>query len=60
MAETRLCPVCKEIMKPCGYSVEKKNGTRGLANEIFTYDGVGIIGKLVVCNKCGCLAVVAK
>ena len=45
MAKTRLCPVCKEIMKPCSYVVEKKDGTRGFTNEILTYDGVGIIGK---------------
>ena len=29
-----------------------------LENNIFTPDGVGIIGKLLVCPKCGNLAVV--
>lgn len=43
MAKTRLCPVCKEIMKPCSYAVEKKDGTRGFANEILTYDGVRML-----------------
>ena len=55
--KTRLCPVCREIMKPCSYVVERKDGTKGNENMILTYDGVGIIGKVVVCSKCGCLAV---
>ena len=58
MAETRLCPNCKEIMKPCCYAVGKQDGTERLENKIFSYDGSVIIGKLVVCTKCGQLSIV--
>lgn len=58
MAETRLCPNCKEIMKPCCYAVGKQDGTERLENKIFSYDGSVIFGKLVVCTKCGQLSIV--
>lgn len=59
MAEaTRLCPVCRTIMKSAAYKVGKQDGVERLENNIFTPDGVGIIGKLLVCPKCGNLAVV--
>ena len=58
MAETKLCPICKEIMKPCCYAVGKQDGTERLENKIFSYDGVGILGKLVICAKCGHLSTV--
>lgn len=58
MAETKLCPMCKEIMKPCCYKVGKQDGTERLENKIFSYDGVGILGKLVICSKCGHLSTV--
>ena len=58
MAETRLCPNCKEIMKPCCYAVGKQDGTERLENKIFSYDGSVILGKLVVCTKCGQLSIV--
>lgn len=47
MAEaTRLCPVCRTIMKSAAYKVGKQDGVERLENNIFTPDGVGIIGKL--------------
>lgn len=59
MAEaTRLCPVCRTIMKSVAYKVGKQDGVERLENNIFTPDGVGIIGKLLACPKCGNLAVV--
>ena len=58
MAETRLCPNCKEIMKPCCYAVGKQDGTERLENRIFSYDGSVIFGKLVVCTKCGQLSII--
>lgn len=59
MAEaTRLCPVCRTIMKSAAYKVGKQDGIERLENNIFTPDGVGIIGKLLACPKCGNLAVV--
>lgn len=58
MAETKLCPLCKTIMTPCKYIVEKKDGTRDSENRIISKDGVCILGKLVYCNKCGIVAVV--
>lgn len=39
MAETKLCSICKEIMKPCCYAVGKQDGTERLENKIFSYDG---------------------
>ena len=61
MSETKakLCPICKEIMKPCCYKVGKQDGTERLENKIYSYDGVGILGKLVICPKCGCLSTIA-
>jgi len=59
MAEaTKLCPVCRTIMKSAAYKVGKQDGVERLENNIFTPDGVGIIGKLLVCSECGNLAVV--
>lgn len=55
---TKLCPICRAIMKSAAYKVGKQDGTERLENKIFTQDGVGIIGKLLVCSKCGNLAVV--
>ena len=45
-------------MKSAAYKVGKQDGTERLENKIFTPDGVGIIGKLLVCPKCGNLEVV--
>lgn len=45
-------------MKSAAYKVGKQDGTERLENKIFTPDGVGIIGKLLACPKCGNLAVV--
>lgn len=56
--ETRLCPVCKTIMKPATYKVGKQDGTERLENKIFTYDGFAYMGNLLVCPKCGILAVI--
>ena len=63
MAEsTKLCPMCKEIMKPCCYAVGKQDGTERLENKIFSYDGVGLefeedaieaIAKMAVERKTG-------
>lgn len=59
MAEaSRLCPVCRTIMKLAAYKVGKQDGVERLENNIFAPDGVGIIGKLLVCPKCWNLAVV--
>lgn len=58
MAETKLCPICKEIMKPCCYAVGKQNGTERLENKIFSYDGMTVLGKLVICTKCGHLSTI--
>lgn len=58
MAETKLCPICKEIMKPCCYAVGKQDGTERLENKIFSYDGMIVIGKLVICPKCGNLSTI--
>lgn len=60
MAEsTRLCPNCKEIMKPCSYKVGKPDGSERLEHKLYTPNGVGIIGKLLYCSKCGTVAVVS-
>lgn len=49
----KLCPNCKGIMKSCCYAVGKQDGTERLENKIFSYDGAVILGKLVICTKCG-------
>lgn len=56
--ETRLCPTCKNIMKPASYKVGMSDGSERLENKIFSYDGLGVIGKLYVCPYCGSLAVI--
>lgn len=55
---TRLCPVCREIMKPACYLVGKQDGTERKENKIFSYDGTVTLGRLVACTQCGCLAIV--
>lgn len=55
---TKLCPFCKEIMSPCCYKVGKQDGTERLENQIFSYNGMFILGKLVICQKCGHISTV--
>ena len=58
MTKMKLCPICKKIMKPCCYKVGKQNGTERLENKIFSYDGIEVLGKLVICSKCGHLSTI--
>lgn len=59
MAEsTKLCPICKTIMKPCCYAVGKQDGTERYENKIFSYDHMVILGKLVICGNCGHISTV--
>lgn len=46
------------LSQSAAYKVGKQDGIERLENNIFTPDGVGIIGKLLVCPKCGNLTVV--
>ena len=55
--ETRLCPVCKTIMKPASCKVGKQDGTERLENKILHMMGFSYMGNLLVCPKCGILAV---
>lgn len=56
--QTRLCPICKNIMKPACYKVGMPDGSERLENKIFSYGGFGVIGKLCVCPHCGNLATI--
>ena len=58
MAETKLCPLCKTIMKPASYAIGGADGTDRRENKICTYDGQVILGKLVICTHCGHLSTV--
>lgn len=52
---TRLCPNCKNIMKPCNYRVDDGQHTK-LERKLYTHEGF-YIGKIMYCSKCGTLAV---
>lgn len=52
---TKLCPNCREIMKPCLYRADSDGQHTKLENKLYTYEGI-IVGKVMYCPKCGTLA----
>ena len=52
---TKLCPNCREMMKPCLYRTDNGQHTK-LENKLYTHEGI-IVGKVMYCHKCGTLAV---